>query len=168
MTKSSSLILDNDSVSKKLDRITHQIIEENFNEKELFLVGISKKGFKLAEKISQLIGSINPSIQVNLIELFVNKNEPHEHPIALKPNTKLKNKKVILIDDVLNTGKTLIHAASFVLNQSISKMNTIVLVDRRHRLFPIKADWVGLTLSTTLQEHIRVNFEKENILVYLE
>ena len=168
MTKSSSLILDNDSVSKKLDRITHQIIEENFNEKELFLVGISKKGFKLAEKISQLISSINPSIQVNLIELFVNKNEPLEHPIALKPNTKLKNKKVILIDDVLNSGKTLIHAASFVLNQNISKMNTIVLVDRRHRLFPIKADWVGLTLSTTLQEHIRVNFEDENILVYLE
>ena len=168
MTKSSSLILDNDSVSKKLDRITHQIIEENFNEKELFLVGISKKGFMLAEKISQLISSINPSIQVNLIELFVNKNEPLEHPIALKPNTKLKNKKVILIDDVLNSGKTLIHAASFVLNQNISKMNTIVLVDRRHRLFPIKADWVGLTLSTTLQEHIRVNFEDENILVYLE
>ena len=168
MTKSSSLILDNDSVSKKLDRITHQIIEENFNEKELFLVGISKKGFKLAEKISQLISSINPSIQVNLIELFVNKNEPLEHPIALKPNTKLKNKKVILIDDVLNSGKTLIHAASYVLNQNISKMNTIVLVDRRHRLFPIKADWVGLTLSTTLQEHIRVNFENENILVYLE
>ena len=168
MTKSSSLILDNDSVSKKLDRITHQIIEENFNEKELFLVGISKKGFKLAEKISQLISSINPSIQVNLIELFVNKNEPLEHPIALKPNTILKNKKIILIDDVLNSGKTLIHAASFVLNQNISKMNTIVLVDRRHRLFPIKADWVGLTLSTTLQEHIRVNFENENILVYLE
>ena len=168
MTKSSSLILDNDSVSKKLDRITHQIIEENFNEKELFLVGISKKGFKLAEKISQLISSINPSIQVNLIELFINKNEPLEHPIALKPNTILKNKKIILIDDVLNSGKTLIHAASFVLNQNISKMNTIVLVDRRHRLFPIKADWVGLTLSTTLQEHIRVNFENENILVYLE
>ena len=168
MTKSSSLILDNDSVSKKLDRITHQIIEENFNEKELFLVGISKKGFKLAEKISQLISSINPSIQVNLIELFINKNEPLEHPIALKPNTILKNKKIILIDDVLNSGKTLIHAASFVLNQNISKMNTIVLVDRRHRLFPIKADWVGLTLSTTLQEHIRVNFEDENILVYLE
>ena len=168
MTKSSSLILDNDSVSKKLDRITHQIIEENFNEKELFLVGVSKKGFMLAKKISQLISKINPSIHVNLIELFVNKNNPLEHPIALKPNIKLENKKVILIDDVLNSGKTLIHAASFVLNQNISKMNTIVLVDRRHRLFPIKADWVGLTLSTTLQEHIRVNFEKENILVYLE
>ena len=168
MTKSSSLILDNDSVSKKLDRITHQIIEENFNEKELFLVGISKKGFMLAEKISQLINNIDQSVKVNLIELFVNKNQPQEKPMELKPNLPLKNKKIILIDDVLNSGKTLIHAASFVLNQNISKMNTIVLVDRRHRLFPIKADWVGLTLSTTLQEHIRVNFEDQNILVYLE
>jgi pyrimidine operon attenuation protein/uracil phosphoribosyltransferase len=60
------------------------------------------------------------------------------------------------------------HAASFVLNQNITKMNTVVLVDRRHRLFPIKADWVGLTLSTTLLEHIRVNFETENIQVFLE
>jgi pyrimidine operon attenuation protein/uracil phosphoribosyltransferase len=168
MTKSSSLILDNDSVSKKLDRITHQIIEENFNENELFIVGISKKGFMLAEKISQSIKNINQSVKVNLIELFVNKNQPLEHPIEFKPNIKLKNKKVILVDDVLNSGKTLMHAASFVLNQNITKMNTVVLVDRRHRLFPIKADWVGLTLSTTLLEHIRVNFETENIQVFLE
>ena len=60
------------------------------------------------------------------------------------------------------------HAAAYVINLGIKKMNTIVLVDRRHRLFPIKADWVGLTLSTTIQEHIRVDFKKGNILVYLE
>ena len=88
--------------------------------------------------------------------------------IDIVPNESLDKKKVILIDDVLNSGRTLMHAAAYLLHQKISKMNTIVLVDRRHRLFPIKADWVGLTLSTTLQEHIRVNFEKDNILIYLE
>ena len=79
-----------------------------------------------------------------------------------------QNKKVILVDDVLNSGKTLIHAASFLISMDIKKMNTVVLVDRRHRNFPIKADWVGLTLSTTVQEHINVEISKNKILVFLE
>ena len=80
----------------------------------------------------------------------------------------MNNKKVVLIDDVLNSGKTLMHAASFLLNQDIKKMNTVVLVDRRHRNFPIKADFVGLTLSTTIQEHINVEILENKISVYLE
>ena len=166
--KSSSLILDNDSVIKKLNRITHQIIEENYNEKELFLIGVSKKGFLLAKKISVLLNNLNQSIKVELLEIVIDKINPLSNPIELNPSISLDNKKVILIDDVLNSGKTLIHAASHILNQNISKMNTIVLVDRRHRLFPIKADWVGLTLSTTIQERIKVNFKDDEILVYLE
>ena len=72
------------------------------------------------------------------------------------------------MDDVLNSGKTLMHAASFFISMDIKKMNTVVLVDRRHRNFPIKADWVGLTLSTTVQEHINVEISKNKILVFLE
>lgn len=168
MTKSSSLILDNESVNKKIDRITHQIIEENFNEKELIIIGISKNGFLLAEKITKLLNQLNKSLKVELTELHINKNNPLKDSIEIKPNLSCENKKVILIDDVLNSGRTLMHAAAYVINLGIRKMNTIVLVDRRHRLFPIKADWVGLTLSTTIQEHIRVDFKKGNILVYLE
>lgn len=168
MTKSSSLILDNESVNKKIDRITHQIIEENFNEKELIIIGISKNGFLLAQKITKLLNQLNKSLKVELTELLINKNNPLKNSIEIKPNLSCENKKVILIDDVLNSGRTLMHAAAYVINLGIKKMNTIVLVDRRHRLFPIKADWVGLTLSTTIQEHIRVDFKKGNILVYLE
>ena len=168
MTKSSSIILDNESVNKKIDRITHQIIEENFNEKELIIIGISKNGFLLAEKITKLLNQLNKSLKVELTELHINKNNPLKNSIEIKPNLSCENKKVILIDDVLNSGRTLMHAASFVINLGIKKMNTIVLVDRRHRLFPIKADWVGLTLSTTFQEHIRIDFKNSNILVYLE
>ena len=168
MTKSSSLILDNESVNKKIDRITHQIIEENFNEKELIIIGISKNGFLLAQKITKLLNQLNKSLKVELTELLINKNNPLKNSIEIKPNLSCENKKVILIDDVLNSGRTLMHAAAYVINLGIKKMNTIVLVDRRHRLFPIKADWVGLTLSTTFQEHIRVDFKKGNILVYLE
>ena len=168
MTKSSSIILDNESVNKKIDRITHQIIEENFNEKELIIIGISKNGFLLAEKITKLLNQLNKSLKVELTELHINKNNPIKNSIEIIPNLSCDNKKVILIDDVLNSGRTLMHAAAYVINLGIKKMNTIVLVDRRHRLFPIKADWVGLTLSTTIQEHIRVDFKKGNILVYLE
>ena len=79
----------------------------------------------------------------------------------------MKNKIVILIDDVLNSGSTLMFVAGKLITKGILKMNTVVLVDRRHRKFPIKADWAGLTLSTTLQEHISVDFSKDNITVSL-
>jgi len=163
-----SLILNNDDVQKKIARISYQIIENYYNEKEVILVGLSKRGFLFAEFIFKKLEEINSKINFNLLELYINKNNPNQSNISIKPDIDLKDKKVILIDDVLNSGKTLMHAAAYLLNQNISKMNTIVLVDRRHRSYPIKADWVGLTLSTTLQEHIRVNFEKDNILIYLE
>ena len=166
--KSSSLILNNDSVNKKLNRITHQIIEDNFDEKELIIIGISEKGYLLAKKIVSLLKKLQTSIRVDLIELKIDKSNPNSSSIDLKPSKSFQNKKVILIDDVLNSGKTLMHAAAHVLEQNVSKMKTIVLVDRRHRLFPIKADWVGMTLSTTMQEHIRVHFDKDEIKIYLE
>ena len=166
--KSSSLILDNDSVNKKLDRITQQIIEDNYNEKELIIIGISEKGFLLAKKIVSLLQQLQTSINIDLIELIIDKSNPKTNLVELKPDKSFQHKKVILIDDVLNSGKTLMHAAAHVLEQNISKMKTIVLVDRRHRLFPIKADWVGMTLSTTMQEHIRVHFIKDEIKIYLE
>ena len=106
--------------------------------------------------------------QVKLIELKINKKQPLKSKVVLNPETSFNNKKIILIDDVLNSGKTLMHAAAFLLSQDIKKMNTVVLVDRRHRNFPIKADWVGLTLSTTVQEHINVEISKNEISVYLE
>lgn len=168
MAKSSSLILNNDTVQKKLSRITHQIIEENYKEKEIVLIGISKNGFLLAEKICAILKNLRPEISIQLIELFINKKNPLKDFIQIKPEISISNKKIILIDDVLNSGKTLMHAASHIIGKNIAKMNTIVLVDRRHRSFPIKADWVGLTLSTTIQEHISVLIKNNKISVYLE
>ena len=163
-----SLILNNDDVQKKVSRISYQIIENYYDENEIIIVGVSKRGFLFAEFIFKKLKKINSTINFKLVELKIDKNKPDQSKIDIVPNESLDKKKVILIDDVLNSGRTLMHAAAYLLHQKISKMNTIVLVDRRHRLFPIKADWVGLTLSTTLQEHIRVNFEKDNILIYLE
>ena len=165
---SKSLILNNDDVQKKIARISYQIIENYYNEKEIVLIGVSKKGFLFADVIFKKLQNINSEINFKLAELKLDKNNPIQTNIYINPVIQLKDKTVILIDDVLNSGRTLMHAAAYLLHQNISKMNTIVLVDRRHRLYPIKADWVGLTLSTTLQEHIRVNFEKDDILIYLE
>ena len=168
MQKVGSLILDNNDVNNKLARIAFQIIEEYHNERELFFVGISKNGFLLAKKINSSLQNNSYKTNVQLIELKINKKDPLKSKISLNPEISLNNKKVILIDDVLNSGKTLMHAAAFLLSQDIKKMNTVVLVDRRHRNFPIKADWVGLTLSTTVQEHINVEISKNEISVYLE
>tara|TARA_B100000780_G_scaffold268707_1_gene226895 strand:- start:299 stop:805 length:507 start_codon:yes stop_codon:yes gene_type:complete len=168
MEKLSSLILSGDDVNKKLERIAFQIIEQYYEEKELFIVGISDNGFLLAKKLKVLLSKNSLQSEVKLIELKINKKQPLKSKVVLNPETSFNNKKIILIDDVLNSGKTLMHAAAFLLSQDIKKMNTVVLVDRRHRQFPIKADWVGLTLSTTIQENIRVDISDNETLVYLE
>ncbi len=168
MEKLSSLILNGDDVNKKLERIAFQIIEEYHAEKELFIVGISKNGFLLAKKLNVLLIKNKFEPEVKLIELQINKKQPLKSKVVLNPEISFNHKKIILIDDVLNSGKTLMHAAAYLLSQDIKKMNTVVLVDRRHRHFPIKADWVGLTLSTTIQENIRVDISENETLVYLE
>ena len=164
MSKGNNLILDHDAVIKKLERISHQIIEDNYNEDLLTLVGVSQKGYQLDQFFQK---NLSDKFKIDLIKIELNKTEPTKDNITISPTTTLQNKKVILIDDVLNTGKTLMYAAAFLTNMNISSMKTIVLVDRRHRSFPIRADWVGLTLSTTLQEHISVEIKKSKYEVYL-
>jgi pyrimidine operon attenuation protein/uracil phosphoribosyltransferase len=168
MEKLRTTILNNDDVEKKIARIAFQIIEEYYEDKELLIVGISKNGFLLAGKIAKLVQRDLPKSTINLMELTINKRNPLKENVTISPNLSFGNKKVILVDDVLNSGKTLMHAASYIVSKDIKKMNTVVLVDRRHRNFPIKADWVGLTLSTTIQEHINVEILKNEISVYLE
>ena len=168
MEKSRTTILNNDDVEKKIARIAFQIIEEYYEDKELLIVGISKNGFLLAEKIAKLVQRDLSKSKINLMELSINKRNPLKENVTISPNQSFGNKKVILVDDVLNSGKTLMHAASYIVSKDIKKMNTVVLVDRRHRNFPIKADWVGLTLSTTIQEHINVEILKNDISIYLE
>ncbi|MDG1238921.1 MAG: phosphoribosyltransferase family protein [Flavobacteriales bacterium] len=168
MEKLRTTILNNDDVEKKIARIAFQIIEEYYEDKELLIVGISKNGFLLAGKIAKLVQRDLPKSTINLMELTINKRNPLKENVTISPNLSFGNKKVILVDDVLNSGKTLMHAASYIVSKDIKKMNTVVLVDRRHRNFPIKADWVGLTLSTTIQEHINVEILKNDISIYLE
>jgi|SRR5690554_925383 len=162
-----TLVLDHVSIMQKIRRIAYQIYEFNSSEKEIIFVAIEKQGVILAERIKPILEEIS-GIEVTLLQLKVNKKSPLNNIELNGPGEILNNKSVILIDDVLNSGRTLIYGAKHILNYKVKNLTTVVLVDRLHRKFPIKADFVGLTLSTTLQDHISVIFRKDNDAVYLE
>ncbi|MCT4580756.1 MAG: phosphoribosyltransferase family protein [Flavobacteriales bacterium] len=162
MNKDQIAILSPLQVEQKLQRIARELIELHYNKDEIVIIGISDRGVKIATKIYDILSQIS-QLKLSFLKLTLNKDIPNSSAIELSGSKKeLENKCVVLIDDVLNSGKTLIHAASFLLEENISQLNTVVLVDRRHRLFPIRADFVGLTLSTTLKEHISVVEVSEN------
>jgi len=162
-----TLILNNKQIEQKINRIAYEIYENNYGEKEIIIAGIVGNGFTLAEKINTVIKKIAP-IKTKLIEIKINKENPAEKEIKIALTDKdLKNKVIILVDDVLNSGKTLIFGAKPFLITPVKRLTTAVLVDRGHNRYPIKADFVGLSLSTTLQEHISVELKKGKEAAYL-
>ena len=161
-----TLILDSNSANQKIKRIAYQILEKYHQEKQLVFVGISAKGYLLSKRITKAFSNLS-NIDTKLIELKVNKKNPLSESITINPEINFNNKTVILIDDVLNSGRTLMHAASLITQNGATQINTVVLIDRRHRKFPIRADWVGVTLSTTLQEHISVELSSNKIEAFL-
>jgi len=168
MVSSKTLILDHKTVDQKLVRIAHQIIENNANESNVILVGIMSNGFKVAERIHHIISETG-LCSTELESLKLHKDLPLEHGMEFSGELEsLEGKSVVLIDDVLNSGRTLIYATRYLLESGLKQLSTVVLVDRRHRKFPIKADFVGLTLSTTLKERIAVEFDGDKAQAFLE
>lgn len=165
---SKTLILNNQQIQQKINRIAYELYENNYGEKEIVIAGIAANGFILANYIATVLKSISP-IKIKLIEIVLNKKNPLATEIKVALSEKeLQNKVVILVDDVLNSGRTLLFGAKPFLNYPIKRLSTVVLVDRGHNQYPIKADFVGLSLSTTLQEHITVDLDKKGKeIVYL-
>ena len=163
---SKTLVLDKKQLQQKLDRLAWQIYEQNYKEKDIIIAGIANRGVLIAKKIAKKLTEIS-AIKVKLATIKVDKDNPFYKDIEVDISEKdYKNKVLILVDDVLNSGKTLMYGAKYFLSVPLKKLSTIVLVDRNHNRFPIKADFVGLSLSTTLKEHISVELEK-NVGVYL-
>ena len=161
-----SLVLNKEQVQQKVDRLAWQIYEQNYKEKEIIITGIAKRGVLVAQKIADKLMDIS-SVKVKLATVRLDKDNPYEKEIEVDiTEDEFKDKVLILVDDVLNSGKTLIYGTKYFLSVPIKRLSTVVLVDRNHNHFPIKADFVGLSLSTTLKEHISVELEK-NIGVYL-
>tara|TARA_S200000501_G_scaffold370734_1_gene412453 strand:- start:454 stop:951 length:498 start_codon:yes stop_codon:yes gene_type:complete len=159
-------ILDNTLVKKKIIRISLQIIESNIDEKEIIIAGIEKKGFIFAKRISNEIKK-KSNIETKLCSITVNKKNPMDKIfISLKTND-YENKSVVIVDDVLNSGSTLIYAVKYFLNTKLKKLKTAVLVDRNHKKYPIKADFKGLSLSSSVQNHVEVEINEKEINAYL-
>jgi pyrimidine operon attenuation protein/uracil phosphoribosyltransferase len=150
-------ILNAADIRQKTIRIAYQIVENNFDEKELILVGIKPNGLKYAAQLKKQIENID-KIKVNLVGISLNKSNPLKEKIRLDENVVLDGKTVIVVDDVANTGKTMFYALKPIMDSLPKKVQAVVLVDRQHKLFPVTPDFVGLSLSTTLQEHILVEF----------
>lgn len=162
-----TLILNHQQIEQKINRIAHEIYEHNFEEKEIVIAGIADRGYTLAKRINQTLLTIS-NLKTNLLELRIDKTNLKVDAVMLSlPEELLKNKVVLLVDDVLNTGKTMMYAIHPFLKYEIKKLATIVLVDRNHNLFPVRADYVGLSMGTTLQEHVSVEFNTGNDCAYL-
>ena len=152
-------ILTHLQVDQKITRLAHQIIENCHNEKEIFLGGICGNGILLAEKLKAIIESESELTTV-VFEVNLDKIDPLAHPISLSIHEgKLENAFVILIDDVINSGVTMQYALKKILQKPTKAIKTVVLIDRMHRRYPIKADFVGMSLSTTLKERVEVYLE---------
>lgn len=161
MTTAKTLILNADQIRQKIDRIAYQIYENNFEEKEIIMAGIAKKGYIFAQLLAEKLQEI-AKLKVTLVEIALNKDNPLEEEVKLSITPKeFSGKVVILVDDVINSGKTLIYGLAPFLKVPVKRITTAVLVDRNHNRYPIKADFVGLSLATTLQEHISVDLSKK-------
>jgi len=166
MEKERILVLDKERIAYKLRRMAYEIWEKNCDEKELILIGIEKGGRILADNLATILKEISPLV-VNTVSISINKKNPLNHALDFDEN--LSGKAVVLIDDVINSGKTIIYSFLAILSYDLKKLMVAVLVDRKHKSFPISSDIVGHTIATTLQDHIEVETRDNEILaVYLE
>ena len=160
-------ILSKQEIDKKINRLAHQLLENCFDEKQLFLGGISGNGIILANRIAEIIRK-HSDLKVNVFEIFINKVEPWSEKTRLTAEKEeLKNGYIVLVDDVLNSGKTMQYALIEILQFPTKAIKTLTLVDRTHRRFPIKANFVGLSLSTTLKDRVEVILTGDNAKAYL-
>ena len=162
----STTILTHEAISLKLDRIAWQILEEHVGQKELVLVGLADRGTDVAQKIKTRIESFSDT-EATLLTLSLNKKAPLSSPISIENGASINESSVILVDDVLNSGITMAAALKEILNHNPSSVKTAVLANRDHHKFPIQANYVGISLATTLKEHIFYKEENGAMLITL-
>ncbi len=163
---SQNTILNHQEIEHKIRRIAYQIYETFVDEPEIVLAGIASNGFVFAKKLAVELERIS-TIKISLCEVFINKQNPNIPITTSLSKESYENKGVVLVDDVLSSGTTLIYGVKHFLEVPLKKLKTAVLVDRNHKKYPVKADFKGLSLSTSLLEHVQVVFEKNADHAYL-
>lgn len=161
-----NIILTQSEINHKTKRIAYQIYETFADEQEVVLAGIAANGYIFAQKIARELEQIS-DLNVVLCEVKINKTQPQEVIRTSLTPEEYTDKNLVLIDDVLNSGTTLIYGVKHFLDVPLKKFKTAVLVDRNHKKYPVKADFKGLSLSTSLLEHIQVVFEETEAYAYL-
>ena len=161
-----NIILTHKEIAHKTKRIAYQIFETFVNDEEVILAGIANNGYIFAQKIATELTLIS-DLKITLCEVKINKQNPQDNITTSIQAADYQNKSLVLIDDVLSSGTTLIYGVKHFLEVPLSKFKTAVLVDRNHKKYPVKADFKGISLSTSLQEHIQVVFEDNNSYAYL-
>ena len=159
-------ILTNSQIKRKIKRISLQIIESNIEEKEVVLAGIEQNGFLLAKELNKMITEFS-NLNIKLCSLKIDKKNPLNNISTSLNSSEYKNKSIVVVDDVLNSGSTLMYAVKHFLDTELRQLKTAVLVDRNHKKFPIKADFKGVSLSTSIQIHVKVQFDKNSIEAFL-
>ena len=163
---SQNTILNHQEIEFKIKRIAYQIYETFIDEKEIVIAGIQGNGSVFASKIASMLNTISP-LKVILCDVVIDKKNPNAAITTSIDKSEYQNKGLILVDDVLNSGTTLIYGVRHFLDVPLTKFKTAVLVDRNHKKFPVKADFKGISLSTSLKEHVQVVFESNNDYAYL-
>jgi pyrimidine operon attenuation protein / uracil phosphoribosyltransferase len=150
----STTVLNTEAANKKLNRMALEIAERNYAENEITLLGIKDSGLVIAKIIAAALATTFKGT-ISLYELALDKKKPMD--ILITPAANFNGKTVILIDDVANSGKTMLYAMKPLLQQFPKKIQTLALVERTHKIFPVAVDYVGLSVSTTPDQHIYVD-----------
>lgn len=148
------VILTHEQIERKIKRIAYQIYEQHVEQSALIVAGIAEHGYLLAEKIGTELRAISP-LAVTVAKIEIEKEKPSEHTTAISIDmAAIKGQHAIIVDDVLNTARTMVFAVYPFFKGGAAEIKTVVLADRNHKIFPVSADYTGISLATTLQEHI--------------
>ncbi len=162
-----NIILNKKETLQKIRRIAYEVYERNYQEKEIVVAGIYDKGYFFAELLVKELKQLCP-FEIKLVKITLDKSAKKQCDVALDVDlNSLKDKVVIVTDDVLNTGRTLVYSLQPFLTIPLKKLQTAVVVNRSHNNFPVSPDYIGYSLATTLKEHIDVVFDEEKFGVYM-
>ena len=161
MNNEKKYILSKEIAGNKLRRIALELVERNYNEPQLILVGIKENGIVIANIIA---GFLKESFKGEIIVTALSIDKKQPSTITIEPAFDFNNKVVILMDDVANSGRTMLYSLKPLLETYPAKIQTAALVERTHKSFPVGLDYVGLSISTTLDEHIYVEVQGEEVL----
>ena len=156
------VIINDNQIRSKLKRIAYQILEANLQNSVIVIAGIESNGYLIAKELKKILNKLS-NIEVILCKVKIDKNNPRKPVETSISKDKYSNKSIVLVDDVLNSGSTLVYAVKHFLEVELSQFKTAVLVDRNHKKFPVKADYKGISLSTSIQNQVIVEFKGSKI-----